>query len=145
MCVDSWIIGDPIIRVIPNYPVSQYGIELALAQGDLEFCLQTYPIPEREDSFKINWLLSLIETLCKVFVDDIALRNILILDEQLKLADFGQLNETIFIQGWTCYGTYSPEKQARLGRDYPNIPINATFFGPGDPKEAILRVGVWLA
>lgn len=79
--------------IIPCFQTSQYGIELALAQGDLESYLENYP--EREDSFKITWILSLIETFSyihsrKVFVDDIALRNILIMDEQLKLADFGQ-------------------------------------------------------
>ncbi|KAE8356533.1 hypothetical protein BDV28DRAFT_126807 [Aspergillus coremiiformis] len=79
--------------VISCFRTSQYGIELALAQGNLESYLETYP--EREDSLKITWMSSLIETFSyvhsrKVFVDDIALRNILILDEQLKLADFGQ-------------------------------------------------------
>lgn len=44
---------------------------------------------------KVEWMLSLISTFsyihsCKVFVDDIALRNVLIIDDQLKLADFGQ-------------------------------------------------------
>ncbi|KAL6228867.1 hypothetical protein BDW75DRAFT_125176 [Aspergillus navahoensis] len=78
--------------IIPYFQTSQYGIELALAQGDLESYLETYP--EREDSLKISWISSLINTFAyvhtrKVFVDDIALRNILILDEQLKLADFG--------------------------------------------------------
>lgn len=79
--------------IIPYFQTSQYGIELALAQGNLECYLETYP--EREDSLKISWMSSLIETFAhvhshKVFVDDIALRNILILDGQLKLADFGQ-------------------------------------------------------
>lgn len=79
--------------IIPCFQTSQYGIELALAQDDLESYLKNYP--EREDSLKNTWILSLIETFSyihsrKVFVDDIALRNILIMDEQLKLADFGQ-------------------------------------------------------
>ncbi|BDD59061.1 hypothetical protein MAP00_004299 [Monascus purpureus] len=79
--------------IISCFRTSQYGIELALAQGDLESYLETYP--EREDSLKIAWMSSLIETFsyvhsCKIFVDAIALRNILIMDEQLKLADFGQ-------------------------------------------------------
>jgi serine/threonine protein kinase len=79
--------------IIPFFQTSQYGIELALAQGNLESYLETYP--ERENSLKISWMSSLIDTFAhvhshKVFVDDIALRNILILDEQLKLADFGQ-------------------------------------------------------
>ncbi|PLB55784.1 hypothetical protein P170DRAFT_484905 [Aspergillus steynii IBT 23096] len=79
--------------IIPYFQISQYGIELALAQGDLESHLETYP--ECENSLKISWMLSLIKTFAyihshKVLVDDIALRNILIPDGQLKLADFGQ-------------------------------------------------------
>ncbi|KAE8145815.1 kinase-like domain-containing protein [Aspergillus avenaceus] len=79
--------------IIPCFRTSQYGIELALAQGDLESYIETSP--ERENALKIRWISSLIETLAyvhshKVFVNDIALRNILVLDEQLKLADFGQ-------------------------------------------------------
>ncbi|PYI28479.1 hypothetical protein BP00DRAFT_260113 [Aspergillus indologenus CBS 114.80] len=79
--------------IIPYFQTSQYGIELALAQGNLECYLETYP--ERENSLKISWMSSLIKTLAhvhshRVFVDDIALRNILILDGKLKLADFGQ-------------------------------------------------------
>ncbi|RAL00869.1 uncharacterized protein BO80DRAFT_475504 [Aspergillus ibericus CBS 121593] len=79
--------------IVPCFRTSQYGIELALAQGDLESYLETHPEPD--DALKITWILSLIETFSyvhsrKVFVDDIALRNILILDEQLKLSDFGQ-------------------------------------------------------
>ncbi|EAS27318.3 serine/threonine protein kinase [Coccidioides immitis RS] len=79
--------------IIPCFKTSQYGIELARAQGDLESYLETSPEPE--DSLKVNWMLSLVETFsyvhsCKVFVDDIALRNILIWDGQLRLADFGQ-------------------------------------------------------
>lgn len=79
--------------IIPYFKISQYGIELARAQEDLEIYLENYP--EREDTLKIRWILSLIKTFsyihsCKIFMDDIALRNILIIDEQLKLADFGQ-------------------------------------------------------
>lgn len=79
--------------IIPYFRISQYGIELARAQEDLETYLEN--CPEREDTLKVTWILSLIKTFsyihsCKVFVDDIALRNILIIDEQLKLADFGQ-------------------------------------------------------
>ncbi|RAO71509.1 uncharacterized protein BHQ10_007521 [Talaromyces amestolkiae] len=79
--------------IIPFFQTSQYGIELALAQGDLESYLETYPEPE--DCLKTSWMLSLINTFAhvhshNVFVDEIALRNILILDEQPKLADFGQ-------------------------------------------------------
>jgi serine/threonine protein kinase len=44
---------------------------------------------------KTNWIMSLIDTISyvhskRVFVDEIALRNILILDNDPKLADFGQ-------------------------------------------------------
>ncbi|RJE21775.1 STYKc [Aspergillus sclerotialis] len=79
--------------IIPHFQTSQYGIELALAQGNLEPYLETYP--ERENSLRTSWIWSLINTFAyihshKIFVDDIALRNILILDEQLKLSDFGQ-------------------------------------------------------
>ncbi|KAL4785148.1 hypothetical protein BJX76DRAFT_347206 [Aspergillus varians] len=56
--------------IIPCFRASQCGIERALEQGDLE-------------------ALSHIHS-CNVFVDDIVLRNILILDEQPKIADFGQ-------------------------------------------------------
>lgn len=78
--------------IIPYFQVSQYAIELALAQGNLESYLETYLEPE--NSLKMSWIWSLINTFtyihsCKVFVDDIALRNILILDKQLKLSDFG--------------------------------------------------------
>lgn len=79
--------------IIPCFKTSQYGIELARAQGDLESHLQNSPEPD--DLLKVSWILSLLETFSnvhsrKVFVDDIALRNILILDGQLQLADFGQ-------------------------------------------------------
>lgn len=79
--------------IIPHFNISRYGIELARAQADLETYLETHP--EREDMLKVQWILSLTSTFsyihsCKVFVDDIALRNVLIIDDQLKLADFGQ-------------------------------------------------------
>ncbi|PWY62709.1 hypothetical protein BO83DRAFT_403628 [Aspergillus eucalypticola CBS 122712] len=55
--------------------------------------IQTYP--EHDNSLKTSWIWCIINTFahvhsCKVFVDDIALRNILVLDGQLKLSDFGQ-------------------------------------------------------
>lgn len=79
--------------IIPCFRTSQYGIELARAQGDLEYYLETNAEPD--PSFKVDWILSLIDTFAyvhsrRVFVDDIALRNILILDGQPRLADFGQ-------------------------------------------------------
>lgn len=129
--------------IIPCFQTSQYGIELALAQGNLETYLETYP--ERENSLKTSWISSLIDTFAhvhsrKVFVDDIALRNILILDGQLKLADFGQsillppdiditsanendLNVRIEILhlGWVIYSIAS----WRVHKFY--------FFGPENP------------
>ncbi|GAA91194.1 hypothetical protein AKAW_09308 [Aspergillus luchuensis IFO 4308] len=79
--------------IISCFQISQCGIELALAQDNLESYLETYP--EHDNSLKTNWIWSIINTFahvhsCKVFVDDIALRNILVLDGQLKLSDFGQ-------------------------------------------------------
>ena len=74
--------------------ISQYGIELALAEDNLESYLETHQ--EREDSLKLSWTSRLTDTFIHihtrtVFVDDNALQNILILgNEQLKLADFGQ-------------------------------------------------------
>ncbi|PYH28180.1 uncharacterized protein BO87DRAFT_402470 [Aspergillus neoniger CBS 115656] len=79
--------------IISCFQTSQYGIELALAQENLETYLETYP--EHDNSLKTSWIWSIINTFahvhsCKVYVDDIALRNILVLDGQLKLSDFGQ-------------------------------------------------------
>jgi serine/threonine protein kinase len=79
--------------IIPYFQISQYGIELARAQDDLESYMKTHPEPEI--ALKVKWILSLIKTFshihnCRIFVDDIALRNILIIDNQLKVADFGQ-------------------------------------------------------
>ncbi|RAH47524.1 uncharacterized protein BO95DRAFT_461903 [Aspergillus brunneoviolaceus CBS 621.78] len=64
--------------IIPCYRTSQYGIELARAQGDLESHLN-----DLIESFAYIHF-------CKVFVDDVGLRNILVLNEELKVADFGQ-------------------------------------------------------
>ncbi|KAL3472545.1 kinase-like domain-containing protein [Aspergillus californicus] len=79
--------------IIHCFQTSQYGIELALAQGDLADFLESHPEPD--DTFKTRWMLSLIETFLyihsrNIFVDDIAPRNILVLDNELRLADFGQ-------------------------------------------------------
>lgn len=73
---------------------SNYGIELAFAkQGNLEDYIRAQPEPP--ESLKIDWILSVINTLSyihsqRVLVDDIALRNLLVADGHLKLADFGQ-------------------------------------------------------
>ena len=73
---------------------SEYGIELVFAkQGDLESYIEASPEPRC--SFKVDWILSLAKTLSyvhsrRVFLDELALRNILVVEDQLKLADFGQ-------------------------------------------------------
>jgi serine/threonine protein kinase len=79
--------------IIECFHLSQYGVELARAHGDLEDHIKNYPEPAIPS--KIAWILSLTETFSyihsrRVFVDYIALRNILVLDGQLKVADFGQ-------------------------------------------------------
>lgn len=80
--------------IISCIGASEYGIELAYAkQGDLESYIEANP--DLRQSVKIDWILSLTETLSyvhsrRVFVDEIALRNILVVDDHLKLADFGQ-------------------------------------------------------
>lgn len=79
--------------IIHCFKRSQHGIELDSAESDLESYLETHPEPE--NSLKMSWMLRLVDAFSyihsrKVFVDDIALRNILVLDGELKLADFGQ-------------------------------------------------------
>ncbi|KAJ0423490.1 kinase-like domain-containing protein [Aspergillus carlsbadensis] len=79
--------------IIECFQLSQYGIELALANGDLEDYINERAEPG--NVVKAAWALSLIEAFahihsCRVFVDDIALRNILVLDGQVKVTDFGQ-------------------------------------------------------
>jgi serine/threonine protein kinase len=80
--------------IIQCFKASDDGIELAFAkQGNLETYIEQNIEPQ--EPFKTEWILSLTDTLSyvhsrKVFVDEIALRNILIADDQLKLADFGQ-------------------------------------------------------
>ncbi|KAK0106827.1 hypothetical protein ONS95_003548 [Cadophora gregata] len=80
--------------IIHCFKASDDGIELAFAkQGDLKRYIEKNTEPHQ--SLKTQWILSLTDTLSyvhsrKVFVDEIALRNILVSDEKLKLADFGQ-------------------------------------------------------
>jgi serine/threonine protein kinase len=80
--------------IIPCFKASDHGIELEFAdQGDLESYIETAPEPP--ESLKTRWILSITEALThvhsrRVFVDEIALRNILVCDGQVKLADFGQ-------------------------------------------------------
>ncbi|KAJ5249291.1 kinase-like domain-containing protein [Penicillium chermesinum] len=74
--------------------ISPYGIELEFSkQGDLQSYIECRTEPPR--SVKVEWILSLIRTLSyvhsrKVFLDEIALRNILVFQDQLKFVDFGQ-------------------------------------------------------
>jgi serine/threonine protein kinase len=79
--------------IIESFQSSSYGVELARAQGDLEDYIKDHPEPA--NTSKVAWILSLIKAFShihswRVFVDDIALHNILVLDGQLKVADFGQ-------------------------------------------------------
>ncbi|KAJ9217055.1 hypothetical protein DTO166G4_1515 [Paecilomyces variotii] len=80
--------------IISCLGVSEHGIELAFAnQGNLGSYIENNPEPT--ESFKAAWILTLTDTLSyvhsrKVFVDEIALRNFLVAEGQLKLADFGQ-------------------------------------------------------
>ena len=80
--------------IISCFKASDYGIELAFAkQGNLETYIETNPEPH--ESFRTEWILSLTDTLSyvhsrKIFVDEVALRNFLVADGRLKLADFGQ-------------------------------------------------------
>ncbi|OAL28653.1 hypothetical protein AYO20_09377 [Fonsecaea nubica] len=62
-------------------------------QGDLEDYIKSAPEPP--GPLKVDWILSIIDAFSyihsrRVLVDDIALRNILVSDGQLKLADLGQ-------------------------------------------------------
>ncbi|KAL4867937.1 hypothetical protein BDV12DRAFT_209498 [Aspergillus spectabilis] len=79
--------------IIHCFRTSMDGIELAFAQDNLESNRGTQPEPD--DGFSIDWMSNLIETFayvhsCDVFVDDIAIRNILVLNGQLKPADLGR-------------------------------------------------------
>ncbi|MCJ1246660.1 hypothetical protein MMC30_003869 [Trapelia coarctata] len=79
--------------IIHCFKITEYGIELAYAkQGNLEDYIETTPEPP--ESCKIEWILSLTDTFSyihsqKVLVDEIALRNILVSEGQLKVTDFG--------------------------------------------------------
>ncbi|KAI9848751.1 MAG: hypothetical protein M1837_006838 [Sclerophora amabilis] len=75
--------------------LSKEGIVLEyLSRGDLETYLETEPEPEQ--SLKVQWILSVVETVShfhqsRVLIDDIALRNLLIADDMsVKMIDFGQ-------------------------------------------------------
>lgn len=57
--------------IITHFRTSQYGIELALAQENLESYLETYP--ERDDSVKISWIWCLINTFAHVHTQYLSL------------------------------------------------------------------------
>ncbi|KAH8695766.1 kinase-like domain-containing protein [Phaeosphaeriaceae sp. PMI808] len=69
-------------------------IELAFAnQGDLSTYMQTSPLPSPK--FRAKWIQLLVDTFSyaharRVVVQDVALRNILVHDNSLKLSDFGE-------------------------------------------------------
>ncbi|PYH80536.1 hypothetical protein BO82DRAFT_403321 [Aspergillus uvarum CBS 121591] len=137
--------------IITCYRTSQHGIELARAQAGLEPYLNEYP--EREDASKLRWIISLIESFayinsCNVFVNDIALHSIMILDEELKVAKFGQsillpcdadmaaitendLDPTIEILhlGWIIYSiaSWHVHKYYFFGPENPDLGWPASF------------------
>ncbi|KAF1962102.1 hypothetical protein CC80DRAFT_400151, partial [Byssothecium circinans] len=80
--------------IIQCFKALDESIELAFAnQGDLSAYMQTNSLPSRE--LRAKWIRSLVDTFSyvharRVLVQDIALRNVLVHDSSLKLADFGQ-------------------------------------------------------
>jgi len=75
--------------------LSEEGILLEyLRRGDLETYLEHEPEPDQ--SLKVQWILSVIDTVShfhrsRILIDDIALRNLLIADDtSLRMIDFGQ-------------------------------------------------------
>lgn len=80
--------------IIHCFQATQEGLELEFAdQGNLEVYIRSYPEPR--DNIKLEWISSLTDTFRyvhsrRVFVDEIALRNLLVANGRLKLADFGQ-------------------------------------------------------
>jgi serine/threonine protein kinase len=139
--------------IIHCFNASEDGIELAFAkQGDLETYIERNIEPQ--EPFKTKWILSLTDTLSyvhsrKVFVDEIALRNILVADGQLKLADFGQsvllpmeanvdticeedltARIEIFHLGWIIYSIagWRVYKYYFYGVDPRNGQVNKTFL-----------------
>ncbi|KAF2452348.1 hypothetical protein BDY21DRAFT_359476 [Lineolata rhizophorae] len=82
---------DGIIRC---FKLLDSSTELALAsQGNLEEYIQTNSLPYRE--LRSKWIRLLVNTFdyvhsCKVVLRDVALRNILLDNNSLKLCDFGE-------------------------------------------------------
>lgn len=80
--------------IVHCFEASDEKIVLAFAeQGDLKSFIEKNAEPE--ESFKVEWILSLIDALSyihsrRVLVDEIALRNILVTEAELKFCDFGQ-------------------------------------------------------
>jgi serine/threonine protein kinase len=80
--------------IIQCFKTSDQSIELAFAnQGDLSTYMQTYPLPSSQ--FRANWIQLLVDTFSyaharRVVIQDVALRNILVQDNSLKLSDFGE-------------------------------------------------------
>jgi len=82
------------VGVVPCFKISTDGIEMAyIKNGPLDRYLKNHQ--QEEDALKADWLRSLVDTLCyihrrRVFVNDIALRNILVDDDlSLHFVDFG--------------------------------------------------------
>jgi serine/threonine protein kinase len=80
--------------IIKCFKALDESIELAFAnQGDLEHYVENNPPPPRP--LRARWIRSLVDTFnyvhfCRVAVGDVALRNILVHDNSLKLCDFGE-------------------------------------------------------
>jgi hypothetical protein len=108
--------------IIQCFKATNEMIELAFAnQGDLSTYMQTKPPPPHE--VRTKWIQLLVDTFSyvharKIVVRDIALRNILVHDNSLKLSDFG---ETFLLS---------------LETDMERFCINGTT-----PKIEILHVG----
>ncbi|KAJ5437024.1 hypothetical protein N7445_007909 [Penicillium cf. griseofulvum] len=78
--------------IMPPTCPSEYRTGATFAKkNNLEFYLATHPEPE--ESFKINWILSLTKTFSyvhsrRVFINQIYLSNILVIEDELKLTNF---------------------------------------------------------
>jgi serine/threonine protein kinase len=80
--------------IIQCFKTSDQSIQLAFAnQGDLSTYIQTYSLPSPQ--FRANWIRLLVDTFShaharRVVIQDVALRNILVHDNSLKLSDIGE-------------------------------------------------------